>query len=63
VASSFVRLGKAQCDNPRPEDELKESIQDIVHSISPAEFRCAKSVFIWCDELLRTEEKHLKHFL
>jgi hypothetical protein len=64
VASSFVRLGKAQCNNPRNEDDLKERIQDLVHSVSPAEFRCAmNNVFIRCDELLRTERKHLKHFL
>jgi hypothetical protein len=40
-------------NNPCIEDDLKESIQDVVPSISPAELQCIiKNIFVSCDKHL-----------
>jgi hypothetical protein len=44
-----VLKDEAYSNNACGEDDLKESIPNIVLSVSPAEIECAKNMFLMCD--------------
>jgi len=50
----YLSMNRLYSDNTRTENDLKESIQCVVFSASPVEFRSAKnSTFVGCDASLR----------
>jgi hypothetical protein len=58
-----VRNGEDRKKNARTRDDMKESIQDAMPSISPAEIRRAMNVFvIACAARLRAEANHRQQF-
>jgi len=55
---------KVHNNNPCTEDDLKESIQDVVPSISPAELQfIINNIFVSCDKHLQNDRNHFQHLL
>jgi hypothetical protein len=54
---------KVYSNNRHTEDNLKESIQDVVSSVSPAQLPHAMNMFFRHDTYLQAKGNHFQHLL